>query len=74
MVFETVFGPLEAVSEYSKQISLLQLCMCATARIKTTGRDKILCDPPDKPCMDTHTHATNMHVYSHYILYIMMSS
>ena len=34
-----LFYATQAVSEYSPQIGLLQLCMCVITRIKFQGRD-----------------------------------
>ena len=38
--------PLKAVSEYRTQISLLQLCMCVTAKMKFQGEGEYPCAPP----------------------------
>ena len=46
-----LFYATQAVSEYSPQISLLQLCMCVIEMIKFQGRDTPCAPLPlKKPC------------------------
>ena len=52
----SLFYVTQAVSEYSTQISLLQLCTCVTARIKFR-RGGYHMSPPLKETLHMCTHA-----------------
>ena len=52
-----LFYATQAVSEYSPQIGLLQLCMCVIARIEFQGKDTPCAPFPLKETLNMCKHA-----------------
>ena len=52
-----LFYATQAVSEYSPQIGLLQLCMCVIARVEFQGKDTPCAPFPLKETLNMCKHA-----------------